>query len=53
MPQRTVVITINVCCRCGREWTQRKPEDEKPVRCPACRSPYWDTPRRNEVTASK
>ena len=33
--------------RCKHEWI---PNDinEKPKVCPLCKSPYWDTPRRNE-----
>lgn len=41
MPQRTITTVINVCARCGYEWAQRK-DDEKPLRCAGCRSPYWD-----------
>jgi len=35
------------CERCKHEWI---PNDikEKPKVCPLCKSPYWDTPRRNE-----
>ena len=34
------------CERCNHEWI---PNDikEKPNVCPSCKSPYWDTPRRN------
>jgi hypothetical protein len=32
------------CYRCGKVWWPRKPR--KPVRCPGCKSPYWDKPRR-------
>jgi predicted Zn-ribbon and HTH transcriptional regulator len=28
------------CKRCGHEWIPRK--ETKPVRCPKCKSPYWD-----------
>jgi DNA-directed RNA polymerase subunit RPC12/RpoP len=45
MPQRTITVVINICSRCGAEWTQRKPAGEKPARCPKCRSPYWDRER--------
>ena len=31
------------CKRCGHEWRPR--QDEPPVQCPKCRSPYWDIPR--------
>ncbi len=32
------------CRRCGKAWWPRQPR--KPVRCPGCKSPYWDKPRR-------
>ncbi|TKB88867.1 MAG: hypothetical protein E8D40_14885 [Nitrospira sp.] len=32
------------CQRCGKAWWPRQPR--KPVRCPCCKSPYWDKPRR-------
>jgi len=32
------------CQRCGKAWWPRRPH--KPVRCPGCKSPYWDQPRR-------
>ncbi len=32
------------CHRCGKVWWPRRPN--KPVRCPGCKSPYWDRPRR-------
>ena len=33
-----------VCHRCGKAWWPRRPQ--KPARCPGCKSPYWDRPRR-------
>ena len=32
------------CHRCGKAWWPRRPQ--KPARCPGCKSPYWDRPRR-------
>ena len=32
------------CHRCGKVWWPRRPN--KPARCPGCKSPYWDRPRR-------
>lgn len=32
------------CYRCGKVWWPRQPR--KPVRCPGCKSPYWNQPRR-------
>jgi len=36
------------CYRCGKSWWPRQPR--KPVRCPGCKSPYWDKPRRLRST---
>ncbi|MBI5553213.1 MAG: hypothetical protein HY917_00565 [Candidatus Diapherotrites archaeon] len=32
------------CLRCEKKWLSMK--EEKPKTCPNCRSPYWDTARR-------
>ncbi|UVT16216.1 MAG: hypothetical protein H8K04_01220 [Nitrospira sp.] len=32
------------CQRCGKIWWPRQPHT--PIRCPGCKSPYWDKPRR-------
>jgi predicted Zn-ribbon and HTH transcriptional regulator len=31
------------CLRCGNTWNIRT---EHPKRCPKCKSPYWNKPRR-------
>jgi Zn finger protein HypA/HybF involved in hydrogenase expression len=31
------------CLRCKHLWIRRTP---KPKRCPKCKSPYWNKPRR-------
>ena len=33
------------CDRCGAEWIPRE-VDTEPKFCPACKSPYWNTPRK-------
>ncbi|UVT15124.1 MAG: hypothetical protein H8K04_15045 [Nitrospira sp.] len=38
------------CHRCGKEWWPRQPR--KPARCPGCKSPYWDRPRRIRHTVA-
>ncbi len=38
------------CDRCGKVWWPRQPR--KPVRCPGCKSPYWDKPRRLRHTVT-
>jgi len=30
------------CERCSHEWIPRKNDEEKPIVCPKCKSPYWD-----------
>ena len=34
------------CQRCGKMWWPR--QSTKPARCPRCKSPYWDKPRRTK-----
>lgn len=41
-----VKIPVVKCLRCGREWIPRVPD---PKWCPACKSPYWNRPRKNKV----
>lgn len=45
--QRT--MTVYVCERCEHDWVPRDAEAELPKVCPKCKSPYWNTPRRNAV----
>lgn len=33
------------CERCGHIWLPRNTEKE-PIVCPHCKSPYWNTPRK-------
>jgi hypothetical protein len=40
----SVELRQQVCHRCGKAWWPRRPK--KPARCPGCKSPYWDSPRR-------
>jgi predicted Zn-ribbon and HTH transcriptional regulator len=44
--QMTAIVQLT-CLRCGAEWWPRTPE--KPKTCPKCRSPYWDTPRKDKT----
>jgi len=44
------------CDRCGYIWFPRKrvedeEEPELPKTCPHCKSPYWNTPRKNKRPA--
>lgn len=36
------------CTRCGHVWHGRT--EAEPTRCPACKSPYFDRPRRQPAT---
>ena len=40
----SIELRQHVCHRCGKAWWPRRPN--KPARCPGCKSPYWDRPRR-------
>lgn len=42
------VLHQHTCLRCGNTWWPRRPS--KPLRCPNCKSPYWDRPRRVKVS---
>ena len=42
--ETSVALRQQVCHRCGKVWWPRRPK--KPARCPGCKSPYWDRPRR-------
>jgi hypothetical protein len=34
------------CERCKHEWVKRG--SKEPVVCPACKSPYWNQPKKGE-----
>jgi len=36
------------CERCGHIWLPRK-ADKEPRVCPKCKSPYWNTPRKQNT----
>lgn len=44
-----ITVTANKCNRCEHTWWPRFPGSAAPKFCPACRSPYWNKPRRYEV----
>jgi hypothetical protein len=50
--KRTVVFYK--CERCGHEWLPRTEGTPPPKVCPnpACKSPYWDVPRRAPAKAA-
>lgn len=37
----TINLPTLICKRCKHKWIPRQPV--KPVVCPKCKSPYWDT----------
>lgn len=46
MPTVSRTVEFWKCNRCEAEWYPRS--GEKPKTCPKCRSPYWDSPRKNK-----
>ena len=38
------MLAQRTCLRCGKSWWPRA--QNKPKRCPGCKNPYWDQPRR-------
>jgi predicted Zn-ribbon and HTH transcriptional regulator len=40
--ENQVELPVFECLRCGHKWSPRKAET--PLRCGACKSPYWKTP---------
>jgi len=48
--ERPGSLNEQCCYRCGKVWWPRQPR--KPVRCPGCKSPYWDRPRRVRHTVT-
>lgn len=39
------------CERCSHEWVSRNKEEDPRV-CPKCKSPYWDTPKKQKESTS-
>ena len=40
------------CNRCGKEWVSNK-DNDTPIVCPKCKSPYWNKPKHFQKTPSK
>ena len=36
------MVYVHKCLRCGHEWASK---NSHPVRCPKCKTPYWDKER--------
>lgn len=49
--RRTVTVKriACICERCQYEWLT----DTAPARCPKCKSPYWDRPRKDASSTGK
>jgi DNA-directed RNA polymerase subunit RPC12/RpoP len=41
------------CNRCEHEWVPRKSTEGEPRVCPACKSPYWNKPRKNKLKSQR
>jgi predicted Zn-ribbon and HTH transcriptional regulator len=39
-----------ICERCGHKWAPRENVVARPKVCPKCKSAYWNTPKRLNVT---
>jgi predicted nucleic acid-binding Zn-ribbon protein len=48
MPLKMIAVLGYECTRCGHIWVPKNTE-VKPKTCPNCRSPYFDTERKNTV----
>ena len=45
MPTVSRTVTFFQCNRCNHEWYPRR--SGEPKTCPSCKSPYWDSERKN------
>jgi rubrerythrin len=46
MAKEKIVKEGNRCERCNHLWVANSKEEPKV--CPSCKSPYWNTPRKNK-----
>ncbi len=37
------------CERCEHEWLPRRNEAQEPKVCPKCKSPYWNSPKKQAI----
>ena len=49
MEMAQVLVPKYECLRCGHDWIGRIAT--KPLRCPQCKTPYWDRPRQARENA--
>jgi hypothetical protein len=50
-PPHTGTLRHQRCLRCEHRWWPRSPM--RTLRCPGCKSPYWDRPRRTVQDGKK
>lgn len=48
MPKIKITVDGYRCERCTHEWIPRIKTTVDPTICPHCKSPYWNTPRKNK-----
>lgn len=47
MTQKTTVLIKGCkCLHCGHKWVPQKRSGKRPGKCPDCKSPNWDKPRK-------
>jgi len=44
-------LPMYTCLRCGHEWHPRT--NRRPIACGKCKSPYWNTPRKEQREQEK
>jgi len=42
-----IILKGYLCERCNHKWPPRNFSNQKPFVCPKCKSPYWNTPKKN------
>ena len=52
MAKKKITVTLYICERCEHEWIPRL-KGEEPRICPACKSPYYDRPKREKISEKK
>lgn len=46
MSIKEIIVKKCKCERCSHDWITRS--NDTPKVCPKCKSPYWNTPRKNK-----
>ena len=52
MARKEIKVLQYECERCSHKWIPRELSVEPKV-CPKCKSPYWDTPRKEKSKPKK